>query len=170
MNEANETIINEVYEKAFQYEAEFGICPQAVLAALHDHFDFVDREVIKKGHFLAGGIVRSIDGHCGALSGGIMAIGCKYGRERNEFGEKTEIHEAGASLARQLHDRFAAEYGGVICREVQEKIFGRAFNLRDEKESEMFEEAGAHLDKCPSVTGNVARWTAELLINGNIKT
>jgi len=34
----------------------------------------------------------------------------------------------------------------------------------------MFEEAGAHLDKCPSVTGNVARWTAELLINGNIKT
>lgn len=34
----------------------------------------------------------------------------------------------------------------------------------DPKEYEEFDKAGAHVDKCPSVSGNVARWIAEIVL------
>jgi hypothetical protein len=34
----------------------------------------------------------------------------------------------------------------------------------DPKEYEDFGKAGAHVDKCTSVSGNVARWTAEIIL------
>lgn len=34
----------------------------------------------------------------------------------------------------------------------------------DAKEYEEFERAGGHRDKCPSVTGNVAKWVAQILL------
>ncbi len=33
---------------------------------------------------------------------------------------------------------------------------------------EEFEKAGAHVDKCPTVSGNAARWTAEVILNENL--
>ncbi len=170
MSETNEKIIEQVYEKAYQNEAEYGVCPQAVLAALHDYFDFIDLGIIKASHTLAGGVARCTDGSCGALSGGIMAISCKYGRSRDEFGEKTAAHQIGQDLSEALHDRFIREYGSVLCRDVQQKLFGRCFELRYQEEFDRFVEAGGHSDKCPAVTGKVARWTAELLLDGKISS
>ncbi|RSD33523.1 MAG: CGCAxxGCC family protein, partial [Methanohalophilus sp.] len=34
---------------------------------------------------------------------------------------------------------------------------------------EAFEEAGGHDDKCPSVTGNAAKWTAKVLLDEGIE-
>lgn len=171
MTKINEETLKEIYKKAYEYEAEFGGCPQAVLAALKEHFSFIDEKIIKTSHFLAGGVARSTQGTCGALTGGVMAISAELGRERAQFGqEKTLSQEEGSALAALLTDRFMKTYDGITCERVQKKLFGRAFNLRDEEEWAMFEEAGGHLDKCPSVTGNVACWTAELLSKGNSST
>jgi hypothetical protein len=51
----------------------------------------------------------------------------------------------------------------VICRDIQQKILGRGYYLRDPEEFEKFEKAGAHAEKCPSVVGNAAAWVAEIL-------
>ena len=67
--------------------------------------------------------------------------------------------------AKKLYDKFVEEYDSPLCKDVQKKIFGRSFNLLDPKEYEEFEKAGAHVDKCPDVSGKVARWTAEILLN-----
>ncbi|GAG83363.1 unnamed protein product [marine sediment metagenome] len=35
----------------------------------------------------------------------------------------------------------------------------------DKEDHTEFEKAGAHVDKCPSVVSNAAKWAAEILIN-----
>jgi hypothetical protein len=45
------------------------------------------------------------------------------------------------------------------------KLFGRTFNLMDSKDYEAFIKAGGHVDKCPSVSGNAAKWTVEIILD-----
>ncbi|MBN2599441.1 MAG: hypothetical protein JXA75_02785 [Candidatus Thermoplasmatota archaeon] len=47
----------------------------------------------------------------------------------------------------------------------KKKIFGRSYDLLDKQEYAAFGDAGAHADKCPSVAGNVAKWTAEIILH-----
>ena len=63
----------------------------------------------------------------------------------------------------ELHDRFIQEYGSIICRDIQTKLFGRPYYLPDTDEREKFEEAGAYTTHCPEVVGKAARWAAELV-------
>lgn len=155
-------ILEQVYARAFEYEQKFGSCPQCVLAAIQDVFGTVDDAVFKAGHALAGGLGLTTNGTCGALSGGVMALCCKHGRTRDDFAKGRYLKSY--RLGKRLYDRFVQEYGSCICRDVQERIFGRSFNLWDAEEYAEFERAGGHKDKCPSVTGNVAMWVAELLL------
>ena len=155
-------ILDRVYARAFEYEQKHGSCPQCVLAAVHDLFGIVSDDVFRAGHALAGGVGLATNGTCGALSGGIMAISCKYGRSRENFAKGRYLRSY--QIGKRLYDRFVQEYGSCICREVQQRIFGRSFNMWDAKEYEEFERAGGHGDKCPSVTGNVAMWVAQILL------
>ncbi len=154
--------LNKAYALAFEYEQKYGSCAQCVLAAIHDIFGIVDDEVFKSGHVLAGGVGLAGDGSCGALSGGSMALSCKYGRNRENFGHGSYLKSY--KLAKKLHDRFIREYGSCICRDVQKKIFGKSFNLWNPNEYKDFESAGGHKDKCPDVAGKVAMWVAEILL------
>lgn len=93
-----------------------------------------------------------------------MAIGQKYGRERNNLADPEGMRFRAYELAQKLHERFVEEYGSSTCRDIQKRIFGRSYNLLDPAEFQQFEEAGAHRDKCPDVVGKGARWTVELLL------
>lgn len=162
-----EEVLENIYERAFTYEKKYGNCPQAVLATINDFFGIIDKEAFKGAFSLAGGGALCGDGTCGGLVGGIMAVSCKYGRSREEFGsDGTWLHAY--KMAKRIHEKFVEEFGSPICHKVQEKIFGRSFDLWDPKDVKAFEEAGAHEDKCPAVTGKVARWTAELLLRNGV--
>jgi C_GCAxxG_C_C family probable redox protein len=52
---------------------------------------------------------------CGAVTGGIMAIGLKHGNTRE--GDK-EAKEQTYRLTRELMDSFKAEFGSCLCREL----------------------------------------------------
>ena len=80
---------------------------------------------------------------CGALTGGVMALGLKYGRTI-----------AGAPMpgmfdaSKELHDRFKARRKCVCCRELIRKFdFG----------------SPEHLQQCVAITGEVAADVIELL-------
>lgn len=156
-------VLEQVYARALEYEQRYGSCPQCVLAAIQDMFGIVGDEVFRAAHALAGGVGLTTNGTCGALSGGVMALCCKYGRTHENFGKGRYLKSY--QLGKRLYDRFDREYGSCICRDVQKKTFGRSFDLWDAKENAEFEKAGGHKDKCPSVTGNVALWVGELLLD-----
>jgi C_GCAxxG_C_C family probable redox protein len=156
--------LDDVYQRAFQYEARLGSCPQCVLAALKETLDIGDDAVFKASQGLAGGSALSSEGTCGALAGGMIALGILVGRTYQEFSEGQKKRLVFV-YTRKLYDRFVQEYGSPLCCGVQKKIFGRSYRLLDKQEYEAFEKAGAHVDKCTSVAGNAARWTAEIILN-----
>ena len=161
--ESKEQLLNKAYDLAFNYEAERGSCPQCVLAALFETLNIGDEATIKSADALAGGTALSTKGTCGALVGGLLAISSIAGREYDDFcAGKTKRRVF--QFSKQLYDKFIDEYGSPLCCDIHLKLFGRTFNLMDPKEYEEFDKAGAHVDKCPSVSGNVARWTAEIIL------
>ena len=165
-----EKLLESIYKSGYDYENKYGFCPQAVLAALQDYFGEIDDQVIKANHALAGGGALCGDGTCGGLVGGIAAISCFFGRSRDEFGERSSDNWTGSSkISKKLRKKFIDEFGSVICNDVQEHKMGRSFDLWDPEDYKKFEEAGAHEDQCPDVTGKVACWTAEILLEEGIE-
>lgn len=159
---SNSEFLERAYKLAFEYESRYGNCPQCVIAAIGDVFSLNLDELFKASHGLAGGLGLSGYGTCGALSGGSIVLSHFYGRDRENFGKRfLKSYKA----SKVLYDKFVEEFGGCTCREVQRKLFGRDFNLWDSEDYKRFEEEGGHRDKCPSVTGKVARWVAEILLN-----
>lgn len=157
-------ILDTVYDRAFKYEAQRGSCPQCVLAALKETLDVGDEATFQASQGLSGGTALSSKGTCGALAGGMIALGSQVGRTYPEFtaGQRKRLVFKYTKL---LYDKFVGQYGSPLCCDVQKKIFGRSYNLLDKEEYEAFENAGAHIDKCTSVAGNAAKWTAEIILN-----
>ncbi|MFX0094764.1 MAG: C-GCAxxG-C-C family protein [Candidatus Hodarchaeota archaeon] len=157
----DQELLEQVYQLAYNYESQYGNCPQCVIAAVSEVFSLSLEELLKSAHGLAGGVGLSGAGTCGALSGGVMVLGHFYGRERKYFGQR---FLKSYQKVKELYDKFIEEFGGPTCHEVQKKLFGRSFNLWDKDDFRKFEEAGAHKDKCPQVTGNVAKWVTTMLL------
>jgi len=157
-------ILENVYQRAFKYEAKLGSCPQCVLAALKETLNVGDEAVFRASQGFTGGTALSSKGTCGALAGGMIAISSLVGRTYKEFTEGQRKRLV-FKYTRLLYDRFIDEYGSPLCCDVQKKIFGRSYILLDKQEYEAFEKAGAHVDKCTSVAGNAAKWTAEIILN-----
>ncbi len=161
---SREEILEEVYNRAFKYEAEIGSCPQCVLSAIMEVLDVGDPATVQASDALAGGSALSTEGTCGALVGGLLAISSIVGRTYEDFstgkGKRRVFH-----YSKKLYDRFVEEYGSPVCKDVHKKLFGRSFKLLDPEEYQEFEKAGAHVDKCPSVSGNAAKWAAEIILD-----
>ena len=157
---------SELMERArqlgYKYEQESHYCPQATLAALQDVFHVKDDNIFKSCFGFHGGGGDSNDGACGALVAGTIMISYFFGRTRSEFDLRImNCHATG--IVKKLHEYFEEEYGGIRCRDVHRKIFGREFNVWDEKDLQTFLDMGGHTEKCPEVVGKGAAWAAGLI-------
>ena len=159
-------ILREIEQKAPSYERKYVSCSQSTLLTLQEVLNLQDNTVLKASYGLAGGGGGTGEGFCGALSAGIIAIGIKYGRSREEL-EDTEWGRA-VELTKVLVDRFVKEYGGPRCKDVQKFLFGKIYNFWDPVEQEMVK-AGAIIDKCVNVVKNGALWAAEIIIDEDEK-
>jgi hypothetical protein len=145
----DEERIKKAYDLGFQYEKEYYGCSQCTVAAVSDA--------------LAGmGSLGS--GPCGGYTGGAMMVSAFFGRVRERFDDDVENRRCSYRLVRLLCDRFTGAYGSFVCEKVQQSIFGRSFNILDPEQRALLEKAGGHTDKCPSVVGNAAAWTCEIII------
>jgi C_GCAxxG_C_C family probable redox protein len=164
-------ILDRVQQKAISYQFEYRGCAQPVFYALQEEFQLSEStDAFKAASFLGCGIVREMD-ICGALTGGIMAIGLADGREsfyEPLYPEEQDIDPA-SGLAksivkiREFYQKFAGKYGGTTCRALQKNTYDRVYNLADAKECLEF--AQIHGEDCAEVAGQVARWAAEVIID-----
>ncbi len=154
------TLAEVAYKLAHEYEGAYGSCAQCVFGTVQDVLEVGDDATFQAAHTLACGCALTSEGTCGALNGGLLAIGAIYGRDREHFaGGPTQDSYR---IAKRLFDRFKEEFGGVLCSQVQTKLMGRSFNLWTDVEE--FKAAGGLKDKCPTVTGKAAQWTVEILL------
>lgn len=159
-----ESVCKLVYDLAYFYEQEFGCCSQCVIAAIKNTVGTnISDDVFKASTGLGAGLAGA--GYaCGALTGGIIALGCFIGRDIKDFPDPEGKRFKTFELARRLVERFEREYGdcGGDCSAIQTKTMGRSYDML-KGDREAFLADGGHDDKCPSVCGNAARWTVELL-------
>jgi len=160
--EQKDKVLKKAYELGFDYEKQYGGCGQCVMAALQDTLDMPNPSLFKSLSGYAGGGATVGDGSCGAYVAGMLFLGTLRGRERDNFADPERIRFTAFATARRLHQKFIDEFGSIICREMQMKLFGRPYYLPDADEMKKFLAAGGHTTHCPDVCGKAALWAIEV--------
>ncbi len=93
-------------------------CAQAVLYSYCEDFHFDKDTALKLACGFGAGMGRRQE-VCGAVSGGIIVIGLKYGRG---LADERPATERSYRLTRELMERFEREHGSCICRKLLDDI------------------------------------------------
>jgi len=163
MKESTKEFLDRIEKAALDNEATYHGCSQCVLKALQDNFDIGDALTFKSVSALAAGVALMGDS-CGALLGGIIALGLVNGRDN--LADFQALQDS-MGPARKLYRWFQSEYGSTLCRDIQTSLFGKFFNIADMKEYEEAQKLGLYDASrgCPVVVAKIARKTAELLLD-----
>jgi len=159
MEKVNENVLNKAFESGKQHEMKSGGCPQCTIAGIFEALDIKNDEVFRATTKFADGVGLTGNGHCGALSGGVMAISYLFGRKKEDFGDMMKQLDA-CILSKKLHDQLVEKYGTWRCADIQTKFVARFFNLYDPSELQAAIKAGM-LDECSTLVGEVARMTTQ---------
>jgi len=118
-------------------------CSEAVFHVINKHLGYpVPEEAVRIASGFPIGIGKT-GCVCGALSGGVMALGLKFGRSA-PGGQAPKILEASGKLAERFKNRFVH----TCCREITKAV---QFASQDRRE------------KCIAITGAVVVDVLELL-------
>ncbi len=153
------TLAQQAYDKALRYELDYGCCPQCVLAAVQETVGMIDDSVIKASHGLSGGGGLSGVGACGALTGGLLALSSKRGRDRDKLDRGRFINNF--RKGQEMVARFRAEFGGVTCQELQHRFTGKTYDMWNPEEYKAFDQARG--EQCARATATVTRWVVEMM-------
>jgi C_GCAxxG_C_C family probable redox protein len=123
-------------EKAVKHFRDDGYnCSQSVLLTMFEHWNCRDELVPKVATAFGGGMGRC-GSVCGAVTGGLMAIGIRYGTNEPSAEKRSRASE----LARRFYRRFEKQIGSVMCRELIGFDLSNAKQLREANEDDVFEE------------------------------
>lgn len=155
---------NELLDKVEQageyYEEKYHGCSRCVLKAVQDHLGLGNDTCLRASTPLAGGVALHMK-TCGALLGGLMALGIVASRE--DMADEKALFDS-LALGFRLTNQVEKELGSTECAEIQKKRLGRSYNLADQVEAKEFLETGAYLECC-GVVGKVARLTGAFILD-----
>jgi len=128
---------NILCEKAVKRFREGYNCAQSVLLTMFEHWNG-ENELIPKIATAFGAGIGRCGSVCGALTGGAMAIGIKYGTNEPSLEKRLKAYE----LAQKFYKQFERQHESVLCRE----LIG--YDLSNPDELEKAEEAKVFEEKC----------------------
>lgn len=147
MNAKQEVSVRKVADDAEALFRGGFFCSEAVVSSIRSNFELdIPEEVIAMASGFPVGIGRS-KCLCGAVSGGVMALGIFFGRTR----QGDPKVEKNLEVAKELHDWFKENNGknALCCR-----ILTREFDMA----------AGEHKEQCIHLTGMIAGKVAEIVV------
>ena len=156
---SREKLLDRVAWAAYYNDRVYEGCTRSVLQALQSHLHLENGAAIKASTALAGGVARMGE-TCGALTGGIMAIGLVLGREELE---DIQAYRVSMQASYEMYNRFREEMGGSMCFEIHKKLLGSSFDFKIDEEAEEWYKAGG-LEKCPMVCAIAARIAADIIL------
>ncbi len=107
-----------------------------------------------------GGGIGRCGSVCGALTGGVLAIGVKYGTNEPLLEKRLKAYE----LAHKFYRQFEKQHGSVLCRELIGYNLSSPEELEKARQSKVFEE------KCANFVRTTVEDLAELIENSNSYT
>jgi C_GCAxxG_C_C family probable redox protein len=129
-------------------------CAQAVLYSFKDDINIDGNIALKMACGFGAGMSRKGE-VCGAVTGGIMVIGAKYGRGEND---ETTATEKTYTKIRGLMDRFETRQGTFICRELL-----NGCDLSTEEGQMYFRNNDLFNATCKKCVGSVVQILGEIL-------
>jgi C_GCAxxG_C_C family probable redox protein len=126
-------------------------CSRSVLHAACEKLSFDPNLALKLANGFGGGRHEI----CGALAGGILALGLKYGRSENDGPANTEVTYV---KIHTLIDRFQKRHGGINCKE----LLGGC-DLRTDEGKRVFKERGLKQVTCACCVASAASLLEEIL-------
>lgn len=126
-------------------------CAQSVLLTMFEHWKGEDDLIPKIATAFGGGIGRC-GSVCGALTGGVMALGIKYGTNKPSLEKRLKAYE----LAHRFYKQFEKQHGSVLCRE----LIG--YDLSNPEELEKARKAKVFEEKCVNFVRGAIEILAEL--------
>jgi C_GCAxxG_C_C family probable redox protein len=138
-------------EKAVKKFLEGYNCAQSVLSTMCEFWN-IRSELIPKIAAPFGGGIGLRGSVCGALTGGVMAIGIKYGDNEPLSKNRLKAYE----LAGIVYKEFEKRHGTVLCRE----LIG--YKLSNSEDLEKAEKARVFEKKCVNFVKTMVETLAEI--------
>ena len=126
---------NILCEKAVKRFLEGYNCAQSVLLTMFEHWNGKNELIPRIATAFGGGIGRC-GSVCGALTGGVMAIGVKYGTNEPMLDKRVKAYE----LAYRFYKQFETQHESVLCRELIGYDLYNPEELKKAREAKVFEE------------------------------
>jgi len=166
-SQQKDELLKNIGESAHVFERDYRGCSRCVLHALQIHLGLSDGEVLKAATALGGGVARTGE-TCGALIGGMMAIGLAFALPEMDDSRASPPYMETVKRSMELTDRFKKEFGGTRCYQVQESLLGRHFNLRDTEDVAEFRKSGHQICE-DKVVRQAAMLAAEVILEPESK-
>jgi C_GCAxxG_C_C family probable redox protein len=125
-------------------------CAQSVLAAFAPSLGFPEEQALKLASLFGAGMARR-GRTCGAVTGGLMALGLKFGNL------DPEGKDAAYAVAREFMSQFEQRHGTLTCRE----LVGCDISIPEEREKAR--QAGVFAQLCPRLVREAAEIVQGLL-------
>ncbi len=169
-----DAILEEAYRRGYEYLKRWRACAPTVFAAVMDTLgrgdDPVVREVWKATIGLTGGTGNMSLGTCGAMAGAAAAISFSFGFTQEEL-EKDIMKMLNVNgVVAEVGAKMREKYGGIRCVEVQFHNWGKAYIFTNPKalmEFASLSEGAEATPECQKVTGDLARWAVEKILQYN---
>ncbi|MBN1652312.1 MAG: C_GCAxxG_C_C family protein [Deltaproteobacteria bacterium] len=160
-HQSKEEFLKQLGQKAGDYEELLANCAQGTLLALQEKFDLGNAQTLKAATAMSGIALRGET--CGSVIGSIMALGMFFGCDNpGDFTASRRVIRASRKFCRQ----FEAIFGSCNCRDIQQRIFGRSFNLANSNDMEAFTRADAG-KKCRLAVEKAAKIAGEIILESN---
>ncbi len=130
-------------DKAVKYYSNNFNCSQAVFTTYATELGLDEETALKMSTQFGGGARKGE--MCGAVSGALMVLGLKYGHSHAE-----DIEEKGKAyqIAEDFMNRFIAEKGTVVCRELLGYDVSNQEDVAKIKELDLFKTTCPEMIKC----------------------
>jgi len=138
-------------EKAAKQFLEGYNCAQSVLLTMFEHWNGKNELIPKIATAFGAGIGRC-GSICGALTGGVMAIGTKYGTNEPSAEKRLRAYK----FANRLYKEFEKQNGTVFCRELIGYDLSNPKELEEAWKSKVFE------NKCAKFVSEVVKMLIDL--------
>ena len=156
--QASGKYLDAIAVSAFDNLRTYSNCCRSTLHAVQFHLRLPDIGSLKASAALAGGIGGTGE-TCGAILGGLMAIGLFLGSDdpRDENTQE-RARQAAKRFVKQILDR----YGSTRCHELQEALIG--WRLDDPARMEDWRAAGGPI-ACATICAEAARDAAAIILD-----
>jgi hypothetical protein len=146
LKKTKKEVISKARELAIENEAKYKGCGQCTFLAIIGALRWggielltedLERKLFPGVSMLTAGVCMTGEGTCGAVASSAMSIGLALGVSMDSA-DVSAARQAAATVRNTLLAKYYQEYGSILCKDVQRKYFGKAWNLTDDEMAHEF--------------------------------